>query len=75
MKISKQIFFAIILLVITLSACTKQAWYQGAQSSQTAHCMKEPVSEYDDCIQQSAESYDEYNKNREALIEENTSTK
>ena len=73
--ISKQFCIAIILLAIALSACTKQAWYQGAQSSQTAHCMKQPISEYNDCIQPSAENYDEYNKNREALIEENTTTK
>jgi len=75
MMIKKLLFITIIFFSITLIACTKQAWYQGAQSSQTAHCMKEPVSEYNDCIQQSGESYDEYNKSREALIEENTPTK
>jgi hypothetical protein len=73
--ISKLLYITITLLAVTLSACTKQAWYQGAQSSQTAHCMKQPVSEYDDCIQQSSENYNEYNKNREALIKENTTTK
>jgi hypothetical protein len=75
MMMNKHLYITITLLAITLSACTKQAWYQGAQSAKEAHCMKEPVSEYDDCIQQSAENYDEYNKNREALIEENTTTK
>lgn len=75
MIITRQIFFTIILLAITLNACSKQAWYQGAQSAKEAHCMKEPVSEYEDCMQQSSENYDEYNKNREALIEENTTTK
>lgn len=75
MMISKQLYITIILLAITLIACTEQAWYTGAQSSQTAHCMKEPVSEYNDCIQQSGESYNEYIQNREALIEENTPTK
>lgn len=75
MVITKNLYITIILLVITLTACTKQAWYQGAQSSQTAHCMKEPVSEYNDCIKHSAENYDEYNKSREALIEKNTTSK
>ena len=63
-----------IVLIITLSACSRQNWYQGAQSAKEAHCMKEPVSEYEDCMQQSSENYDEYNKNREALIEENATT-
>ena len=64
-----------IILIITLSACSRQNWYQGVQSAKEAHCMKGPVSEYENCIQQSSENYDEYSKNREALIEENTTTK
>lgn len=74
MIIRKPLIITIILLAITLIACTEQAWYTGAQSSQTAHCMKEPVSEYNDCIQQSSENYDEYSKSRKALSEENTPT-
>ena len=55
-------------LAIGLSACTKQSWYHGAQSAQTAHCMEQPPAEYDDCVQQSREmSYDEYEKSREEL--------
>ena len=64
-----------VVLIMTLSACSKQNWYQGAQSAKEADCMKEPVSEYEDCMQQSSESYNEYNKNREALSEENTPIK
>ena len=75
MMMNKHLYIAITLVAITLTACTKQAWYQGAQSAKEAHCMKGPVSEYEDCIQQSSENYDEYNRNREALIEENTTTK
>jgi len=75
MMIKKPLFITIILFSITLISCTKQAWYTGAQSAKEAHCMKGPVSEYDDCIKQSSENYDEYNKNREALIKENTTAK
>lgn len=64
-----------IVLIITLSACSRQNWYQGAQSAKEAHCMKGPVSEYKNCMQQSSENYDEYSKNREALIKDNTTTK
>ena len=59
-----------LIFAVALTACTKQAWYQGAQSSQTAHCMKEPLSEYENCTQPSAENYDQYNKNREHLLKE-----
>jgi len=67
-------YIAILLfaigLTITLGACTKQAWYEGAKSSQKVCCMNEPISEYENCMQQSAEDYDAYSKNREALLKE-----
>ena len=56
-----------MLLALALAACTKQSWYQGAQSAQTAHCMKEPLSEYEDCNKQSEESYQDYKNSREQL--------
>ena len=70
MKITNQHIIITLTFAIALTACSKQSWYQGAQSSQTAHCMKEPLSEYKDCTQQSGENYDEYNKNREQLLKE-----
>jgi hypothetical protein len=55
------------ILAAGLAACTEQNWYQGVQSSHQAHCMKQPVSEYEECMQQSNESYLDYEKNREEL--------
>jgi len=60
----------ILMLIIGVTACTKQNWYQGARSAQTANCMNEPLSEYEDCNQQSDKNYDEYSKKREELIKE-----
>ncbi|MBE9559200.1 MAG: hypothetical protein IMF15_00360 [Proteobacteria bacterium] len=53
--------------MIVLAACTKQSWYQGAQSAQSAHCLKEPLSEYEDCNKQSKESYEDYKNSRDQL--------
>ena len=66
----QNIFIVTGILTILLASCSRQNWYAGAQSSQTAHCMKEPASEYEDCTQQSKEDYDEYSKNREQLLKE-----
>lgn len=66
-----QILVTVILLV-TLTACTTQNWYKGAQSAQTAQCMKEPLSEFEDCNEQTKESYDSFKENREQLIDEST---
>jgi len=70
MRTIRQQNISILVLMMALTSCSKQAWYQGAQSSQTAHCMQEPISEYENCIQQSGENYDEYSKNREQLLKE-----
>lgn len=63
----------IIIALMTVSACSKQNWYQGARSAQTAQCLKEPDSEFDDCNQQSDETYESYKDKRDQLIEENKS--
>ena len=73
---NQQHHFLLPLLIgtsIILGACSKQAWYEGARASQTAHCMEEPLSEYEDCTRQSNKNYDDYRKTREELIEENKS--
>jgi hypothetical protein len=61
-----------IALLATLTACTTENWYKGAQSAQTTHCMKEPLSEFEDCNRQTEVPYQDYREQREQLIEENT---
>jgi len=64
----------ILLTVSFLSACSQQNWYQGAQSAQTANCMKQPLAEYNDCNQQSQEmSYQKYEKKQEQLQNQDSS--
>ncbi len=58
------------VLSITLSACSKQNWYLGAQAAKQAQCMKGPDAEYENCMQQSNENYDEYKKSRDELLKE-----
>ena len=70
MKNIHQTMVIIFIFTLGLNACSKQAWYQGMQSAQTAKCMEEPVSEYDDCNQQSDEIYQDYERNRKDLSKE-----
>lgn len=70
MTTKKPLLVSIFFITIFLSACSKQNWYQGAQSSKASHCMQVPLAEYEDCMQQSSESYHEYTKNREELLSE-----
>lgn len=63
------------VLSITSSACSKQNWYLGAQAGKQAQCMKGPDAEYENCMQQSNGSYDEYKKNRDDLLNEPVTNK
>lgn len=58
----------LLIPLLCLVSCSTQAWYAGTQNAQTAHCLKVPASEYNDCIDQTTESYNEYEKKRESSI-------
>ena len=62
----KKIIAAVSLLC--LISCSTQAWYQSAKDAQTAHCLKGPISEYEDCKTGSTDSYNEYEKERDSTI-------
>jgi hypothetical protein len=65
-----RLLFIAAIAATAVIACSKQNWYQGVQSAHEAQCLKGPASEYDECMKQSGGSYDEYEKNREALSED-----
>ena len=67
-KTMQQLISITFMLALTLTACSKQGWYQGMQSAQTANCMKEAISGYDDCKQPSNENYDSYEKVRKDIM-------
>lgn len=54
-------------MAVSASACSSQNWYQAAQSANTAHCMKGPASEYEDCNKQSNKSYQEFEADKKQL--------
>ncbi|MBT8118959.1 MAG: hypothetical protein KJN89_04500 [Gammaproteobacteria bacterium] len=62
----------LVALLLAVTGCTTESWYHGAKSAQTSHCMKEPISEYEDCIKQAGEddeSYHGYKEKREQLLQ------
>ena len=64
-----------VILSLGLTACSKQAWYQGAQSARTANCMKEPLAEFDDCNKPSDENYEEFESKRKDLTKDPANAK
>lgn len=61
----------IITITMATVACSKQGWYEGVKAANKSNCLKQPDSEYQDCIADSDDSYEQYNRKREELINEN----
>jgi hypothetical protein len=54
-------------LLLSVSACTTQAWYEGMKQSAINQCDKQPPGAREDCLSRlNKKSYDAYNKERAA---------
>ncbi len=55
----------IALQAITVSACTREAWYAGGQASAEQQCRRKPGDEMQRCIERlKNQSYQDYEKER-----------
>jgi len=73
MKKSARILFMLhtfILQSIFLQSCSTEQLYHSVQYNQKARCQKLPYAQYSECMQQASESYGDYNRKREAVINE-----
>ena len=64
------LFIFAFLIIFFLTACSKQDWYQSTVSAHKQQCVNGPISEYNDCMIQSDNSYNEYEKKREVVLTE-----
>ena len=63
---------ALVFVCLTISACSNKAVYQDLQRNKRNECMQVPQSEYDRCMRNMEQSYEEYELQRqEALKREN----
>lgn len=58
----------IILAMICLSGCGRQGVYDNIQMDNKRRCESVPVPEYQDCIDASSQSYEEYERQRQELL-------
>ena len=57
---------AIVLMVLILSGCSREAVYNSLRASQDRKCSTLPRSDQDECYRRSDMSYDEYQKQLQA---------
>lgn len=58
----------VLFILFGLMACTQQQYYEGLKSGSRSNCLDYPESEYEDCIEQTGKSYDQYKDAREEIV-------
>jgi len=57
---------AAVFAAVMMAGCSNRQVYDAAQSSQRIQCSKLPEWQYDECMDRTGKSYDEYLREREA---------
>lgn len=64
----------VLIVVLSLMACSKQAVYENIQMHQRFECQREqPPGRYQECMDQVDKSYSEYQRQRERVMEKEDS--
>lgn len=56
------------IVIATGSGCSNKAVYQNLQLNKKQECRRLPVTEYDDCMRDMEQSYEEYERQRKQTI-------
>lgn len=58
-------FILLTFLMLAISSCTTQAWYESVKQGAENNCRKHPPSESERCLENlNKKTYDEYEKER-----------
>lgn len=63
----KTLLFTLMLLGV--ASCSHKAAYQNLQQNKRNECQRAPAAEYDKCMQSMAQSYGEYERQRQQALE------
>ena len=67
--IVKKIWIVFAVFVVT-TGCSSKAVYDNIQHNNRQECNSAPPAQYEDCIERSSKTYEEYKREREAVIGE-----
>ncbi len=60
---------AILCVILAMSGCSSRALYENAQYNKRNECLRLPPSQFEDCMASAHQTYDEYRKAREEVID------
>lgn len=58
-----------ICLLLVLSACSQKGMYEALQRNQQIECSQLPPSQYQECMDNASESYEDYSRKRNETLE------
>ena len=64
---TQRLVFAAVL--IALAACSNRSIYEGVQAGNRNECLKLPPVQYDECMARSSQSFEDYQRERDAAAE------
>ncbi len=64
----RYLFCLCALCLLHVSACSSQQFYEGTKAGQRSNCLSYPVAEYQECIDKSGESYEQYKQQRDEVV-------
>lgn len=60
---------AILILILGVSGCSNKAVYDNLQMQHRNDCIKEPPPTYDDCVARSNQSFEDYERERNEVLD------
>jgi len=57
-----------VLATLTLNGCSHKTWYGIGQSHERQQCLEEQVESIQECLNTLGKSYEEYKKERKAIM-------
>lgn len=58
-------YLSVIFLILALTGCTTEAWYEGFKQSSESRCRSQPPGESQRCLEElNRKNYQEYEKER-----------
>jgi len=60
----------ILLVLLGMTACSNRAIYESTRIQQRNDCLKEPPPLYEECVERTNKTFEEYRREREEALEQ-----
>ena len=62
----------LIFFMLSSAGCSNKAVYENVRQNQKNACLKEPPAVYSECMERASKTYEQYQRERETLLNEDS---